>query len=72
MGVMIIALLWAITQKKIALAGFIRSRVHFKIYPFIYAPSIFWCWTMNISVTQPSTKSWRKQESGHDRQGLPQ
>ncbi|KAK0104215.1 GPI mannosyltransferase 1 [Cadophora gregata f. sp. sojae] len=43
LGVMVIALLWAITQKRIFLAGILLGLgVHFKIYPFIYAPSIIW------------------------------
>lgn len=43
LGVMVIALLWAITQKKVFLAGILLGfGVHFKIYPFIYAPSIIW------------------------------
>ncbi|PMD12609.1 glycosyltransferase family 50 protein, partial [Hyaloscypha hepaticicola] len=43
LGVMVIALLWAITQRKIALAGVLLGLgVHFKIYPFIYTPSIIW------------------------------
>jgi phosphatidylinositol glycan class M len=43
LGVMVIALLWAITQKKIFVAGALLGLgVHFKIYPFIYAPSIVW------------------------------
>lgn len=43
LGVMVIALLWAIMQKRIAVAGVLLGLgVHFKIYPFIYAPSIIW------------------------------
>ncbi|KAF2402905.1 GPI mannosyltransferas-like protein 1 [Trichodelitschia bisporula] len=43
LGVTAAALLWAVTQKRILLAGFILGfAVHFKIYPFIYAPSIIW------------------------------
>lgn len=43
LGVMVIALLWTITQKRIFLAGILLGLgVHFKIYPFIYAPSIIW------------------------------
>lgn len=43
LGVIVVALLWAITKKKIVLAGFLLGfGVHFKIYPFIYAPSIIW------------------------------
>lgn len=40
---MVMALLWAIEQGHIALAGAILGfAVHFKIYPFIYGVSIFW------------------------------
>ncbi|KAK2747395.1 GPI mannosyltransferase 1 [Onygenales sp. PD_40] len=43
LGVMVIALLWAVMEKRIALAGMLLGLgVHFKIYPFIYAPSIVW------------------------------
>ena len=43
LGVMVIALLWAVTQKKVILAGILLGlSVHFKIYPFIYAPSVVW------------------------------
>ncbi|CAG8975585.1 hypothetical protein HYALB_00006792 [Hymenoscyphus albidus] len=43
LGVMVIALLWAVLRKKIVLAGLLLGLgVHFKIYPFIYAPSIIW------------------------------
>ena len=38
LGVLVIALLWAITQNRIFSAGFLLGLgVHFKIYPFIYA-----------------------------------
>ncbi|KAK2871756.1 GPI mannosyltransferase 1, partial [Arthroderma sp. PD_2] len=41
--VMIMALLWAVLEKKITLAGVLLGLgVHFKIYPFIYGPSIIW------------------------------
>jgi phosphatidylinositol glycan class M len=43
LGVMVIALLWAVLEKRILLAGVLLGLgVHFKIYPFIYAPSIIW------------------------------
>jgi phosphatidylinositol glycan class M len=43
LGVMVIALLWAIMKKRIYVAGLLLGLgVHFKIYPFIYAPSIIW------------------------------
>lgn len=43
LGVLTMALLWAVEGKRIGLAGFILGlSVHFKIYPFIYAPAIIW------------------------------
>ncbi|KAH6609401.1 gpi mannosyltransferase [Trichoderma cornu-damae] len=43
LGVLTMALLWAVEGKRIGLAGFILGLgVHFKIYPFIYAPAIIW------------------------------
>jgi phosphatidylinositol glycan class M len=43
LGVMVVALLWAVLQKRMILAGLLLGLgVHFKIYPFIYAPSIIW------------------------------
>ncbi|KAI4238483.1 MAG: hypothetical protein LQ352_007868, partial [Teloschistes flavicans] len=43
LGVMVIALLWAVIQRRIIMAGVLLGlSVHFKIYPFIYGPSIIW------------------------------
>lgn len=43
LGVMVVALLWAVLQRRIFLAGVLLGvGVHLKIYPFIYAPSIIW------------------------------
>ncbi|KAI9732984.1 MAG: GPI mannosyltransferase 1 [Cirrosporium novae-zelandiae] len=44
LGVMVMALLWAVLQRRIWLAGMLLGLgVHFKIYPFIYGMSIlFW------------------------------
>jgi phosphatidylinositol glycan class M len=53
LGVMVIALLWAITQNQISLAGLLLGLgVHFKIYPFIYAPSIIW-WLDDAHTQSP-------------------
>jgi GPI mannosyltransferase 1 subunit M len=42
-AVIVVALLWAVLQKRIKLAGLLLGLgVHFKIYPFIYAASIWW------------------------------
>ncbi|KAH6675376.1 GPI mannosyltransferase [Plectosphaerella plurivora] len=43
LGVLVMALLWAVLGRRITLAGVILGfSVHFKIYPFIYAPAIVW------------------------------
>jgi len=43
LGVMVVALLWTVLNRKIALAGVLLGlAVHFKIYPFIYGVSIVW------------------------------
>ncbi|KAJ4165153.1 hypothetical protein LMH87_006799 [Akanthomyces muscarius] len=43
LGVLTMALLWAVQRKRVALAGAVLGLgVHFKIYPFIYAPAIVW------------------------------
>jgi phosphatidylinositol glycan class M len=43
LAVLVVALLWATLSKRILLAGTLLGfGVHLKIYPFIYAASIFW------------------------------
>lgn len=43
LGVMSVALLWAVIRKRVVLAGILLGfGVHFKIYPFIFGPSILW------------------------------
>lgn len=43
LGVLTMGLLWAVERRGIALAAVILGlAVHFKIYPFIYAPAIVW------------------------------
>jgi phosphatidylinositol glycan class M len=57
LGVFVTALLWAVLAKQIPLAGFLLGfAVHFKIYPFIYAASIFW-W---LDDTQTGTSKGSK------------
>ena len=59
LGVMVIALLWAILSKRVALAGMLLGMaVHFKIYPFIYGISIMWY------LENPSTNGYRASSSG--------
>ncbi|KAL8835406.1 MAG: hypothetical protein Q9170_003335 [Blastenia crenularia] len=60
LGVMVIVLSWAVTRRQIVLSGVLLGlAVHFKIYPFIYGPSIVWFLeslpTSNHVESQPST-----------------
>jgi GPI mannosyltransferase 1 subunit M len=43
LGVLVAALLCAVLERRVVLAGLLLGfSVHFKIYPFIYAPAIVW------------------------------
>lgn len=58
LGVMVMALLWAVLQRRVKLAGVLLGlAVHFKIYPFIYAASIVW-WLddEHVGVSRPAAK----------------
>lgn len=60
LAVLVLALLWAVLSRRVALAGVLLGLgVHFKIYPFIYAPAIVW-WMDDedrISPTPPAHSS---------------
>jgi len=57
LGVMVVALLWAVMGKRIGVAGVLLGLgVHFKIYPFIYAPSIVW-WLDDEEIGEKKIKS---------------
>lgn len=53
LAVLVVALLWATLSRRIILAGALLGfGVHLKIYPFIYAASIFW-WLESRHKTLP-------------------
>ncbi|KAI1454560.1 glycosyltransferase family 50 protein [Annulohypoxylon moriforme] len=63
LGVLVMALLWAVLEKRVALAGVLLGLgVHFKIYPFIYAPAIVW-W---MDVEQMGRETEVKSRKGKD------
>jgi phosphatidylinositol glycan class M len=63
LAVIVIALLWAVLARRIALAGFLLGfAVHFKIYPFIYAASIVW-WLDGAKRTKRSAEKTSTPES---------
>lgn len=63
LGVMVVALLWAVLSKRIVLAGVLLGlAVHFKIYPFIYGVSILW-----YLEPQASSKSAKSSDSSEEK-----
>ncbi|KAI0377556.1 glycosyltransferase family 50 protein [Hypomontagnella monticulosa] len=67
LGVLTMALLWAVLVKRVALAGVLLGLgVHFKIYPFIYAPAIVWWMDAERMGMQLGTKK----QKGKAVQGL--
>ncbi|PYI05616.1 GPI mannosyltransferase 1 [Aspergillus sclerotiicarbonarius CBS 121057] len=57
LGVLVIALLWAVLRRRVILAGVLLGlSVHFKIYPFIYGVSIIW-WLDREHDGSSSTKT---------------
>ena len=57
LGVLVTALLWAVMARRVTLAGLLLGfGVHFKIYPFIYAPAIVW-WMDGENTVGYMTKS---------------
>ncbi|KAI4158708.1 MAG: hypothetical protein LQ342_007174 [Letrouitia transgressa] len=59
LGVMVIALVWAVLNDHVAFSGFLLGlAVHFKIYPFIYGVSILW-----YLATPPSFPSSAREQN---------
>ncbi|KAL4869579.1 hypothetical protein BDV12DRAFT_76282 [Aspergillus spectabilis] len=58
LAVLVIALLWAVLNRRIYLAGILLGLgVHFKIYPFIYGVSIIWWLDSDSREPEPKSKS---------------
>jgi len=69
-GVVVMALLWAVMQRRIKTAGVLLGlAVHFKIYPFIYAPSIIW-W-LDDDDSPPTTSPNSTQQPTNHRSSTP-
>ena len=63
LGVMVVALLWAVLSRRIVLAGVLLGlAVHFKIYPFIYGVSILW-----YLEPQPTSKSGKTSDPSEEK-----
>ncbi|CAJ2500167.1 Uu.00g030200.m01.CDS01 [Anthostomella pinea] len=70
MGVLVTALLWAVLERRVALAGVLLGLgVHFKIYPFIYAPAVVWWMDAERMGTSPSSRPQlvTKRSSGREK-----
>ena len=64
LGIMVVALLWAVVHRRIILAGILLGlSVHFKIYPFIYGVSILWYLESSSSDGLPDQPSQKKDTS---------
>ncbi|KAI0428902.1 glycosyltransferase family 50 protein [Xylaria sp. FL1042] len=56
LGVLVTALLWAALERRVALSGALLGLgVHFKIYPFIYAPAVIWWMDEEHMTTSPAS-----------------
>lgn len=57
LAVMVMALLWAVLARRVTLAALLLGfGVHFKIYPFVYAPAIVW-WMDRETMASSSSSS---------------
>ena len=64
LAVMVVALLWAVTRRRIVLAGMLLGlSVHLKIYPFIYGASIVWSLESPPDSTPVQKRSTAQTES---------
>lgn len=65
LGVLVTALLWAVLARRVTLAGLLLGfGVHFKIYPFIYAPAIVWWMDAERMATIPGKPGKKTGQKG--------
>lgn len=67
LGVLTMALLWAVESGRFVLAGgFLGLAVHFKIYPFIWAPAMLWWMDReNLRKSSASTSTSTRPPCGY-------
>lgn len=64
LAVLVMALLWATLARRVSLAAVLLGvGVHFKIYPFIYAPAIVW-WMDDARMREPEAAVAGKTDVG--------
>ncbi|KAL1837143.1 hypothetical protein VTJ49DRAFT_4208 [Mycothermus thermophilus] len=64
LGVLVVALLSAVLARRVTLAALLLGfSVHFKIYPFIYAPAIVWWMDRERMSSSPAASSGKKPAS---------
>ncbi|KAI0108888.1 glycosyltransferase family 50 protein [Nemania sp. FL0031] len=62
LGVLVTALLWAVLERRVVLSGVLLGLgVHFKIYPFIYAPAVVW-WMDDEHMASRTPEDERKKK----------
>lgn len=72
LGVLVMGLLWAVLERRVTLAGLLLGLgVHFKIYPFIYAPAIIWWMDAEQMSRTVRAKSQRRRSSQVIREPAP-
>lgn len=65
LAVLVLALLWAVLSRRVALAGLLLGlAVHFKIYPFIYAPAVVWWMDDHRMSPAPATHATQSSPPG--------
>ncbi|GAP85465.1 putative GPI mannosyltransferase [Rosellinia necatrix] len=68
LGALVAALLWAVLARRVRLAGLLLGLgVHFKIYPFVYAPAVVWWMDRERMTPVAAAGGEGKEEEGEER-----